>query len=330
MLKRIPVFGKIVSIAVYLSYLLLVIVVFDVLILNKSFGLGYPRHYEEENIQRYPAPYVAFTGKPSVADHNELGFRGPSFIKSEPSDLRIAFFGGSTGYNGKPPIAKIIENKLKDLLNKSVFVANYSVVSSNHRQHLHGMIEFLTQFKPDIVIFYGGYNETIQSAYYDPRPGYPYNYFYRSETSPFFKLLLENSAIIGEVDKRIGVFTGINALRKKQKPLTDDWNKRIANKYLETLMIANNIAGTLESKHFGETRFLAFYQPYQVPDKFIFTHNDIKKRINFMKNTFDVSSEYDALGKTIYRDIVHVNQQAKELMGAKIAGIVFNEVMSLR
>ena len=38
-----------------------------------------------------------------------------------------------------------------------------------------------------------------------------------SETRPFIKLLLENSAIIGEIDKRIGVFTGIHKLKKKEQ-----------------------------------------------------------------------------------------------------------------
>ena len=313
------------SIVGYLFYLIIVMTVFDVLILNKFLGFGYPRHYEEENIQRYPVPYVTFTGKPNVLDHNEFGFRFPSFEEAEPDDFKIAFFGGSTGYHGSPPIAKIIENELKRLLGESVFVANYSVVSSNHRQHLHGIIEFLPHFEPDLVIFYGGYNETIQSAFYDPRPGYPYNFFYRSETRPFIKLLLENSAIIGEIDKRIGVFTGINKLKKKEQPFSDNWNKRIADKYFETLMIANKVAGTIDSNRYEKTKFLAFYQPYQVPEIFLSTHNEIKKRISAIKYTFDVSSEYDTLGKGIYSDIAHVNQHAKEVMGVKIAHIVAKE-----
>jgi hypothetical protein len=205
-------------------------------------------------------------------------------------------------------------------------VANYSVVSSNHRQHLHGIVEFLPQFKPDLVIFYGGYNETLQNAFYDPRPGYPYNYFYRSETSPFAKLLLENSAIIGEIDKRFGVFTGLAKLRKKEQPFSDAWNKRIIDKYFETLALANSVVSMIESNRYGKTKFLAFYQPYQVSKEFLSAHNEIKNRIRTMTYTFDVSSEYDALGKEVYLDIVHVNQHAHEVMGAKIAKIVAKEL----
>jgi len=314
----------------YAFYLAIIIIVFDVFVLNKFLGFGYPRHYEEENIHRFKAPYVAFTGKPNILDHNEFGFRGPSFKEAGPNDFKIAFFGGSTGYGGNPPIAKIVEKRLAKLLGLSVFVANYSVVSSNHRQHLHGIIEFLPQFKPDLVIFYGGYNETIQNATYDPRPGYPYNYFYRSETSPFFKLLLENSAITGEIEKRTGVFTGINKLKMVQQPFSDDWNRKIAEKYYETLELANNVIGTIEAKHFGNTKFLAFYQPFQVPKIFISTHSDIKKHIGTLKYAFDVSSEYDVLGKEVYSDSVHVNQQAKEVMGTKIANIVNKRIREWR
>lgn len=313
----------------YSFYIAIILIVFDVFVLNKLLGFGHLRDFEQENIVRFPAPYVGFTGKPNAYIHNEFGFRGSSFKEAKTNDFKIAFFGGSTGYRGNPPIAKIVEKRLEKLWGVSIFVANYSVISSNHRQHLHGIIEFLPQFKPDLVIFYGGYNETIQHTHprYDPRPGYPYNHFYRAETSPFFKLLLQNSAIIGEIDKRIGVFTGINKLRVAQQPLSDDWNRRIAEKYYETLALANNIAGTLESKYFGNTQFLAFYQPYQVPKKFLSTHSNIKKHIGTLKYAFDVSSEYDVLGKKIYKDSVHVRPPAREVMGAKIANIIASCLM---
>ena len=208
----------------------------------------------------------------------------------------------------------------------NVFVANYSVTSSNHRQHLHGIPEYLPQFKPDLVIFYGGFNETLQTAFYDPRPGYPYNYFYRGETRPFVKLLLEKSALIGEIDKKTGVFSGIAKLRMEQRPFSDDWNKKIIEKYLETLNLASDITGTIESKHFGRTKFFAFYQPYQVPKQFVSTHEKIKSHIGTIKYAFDVSEEYDALGKEIYIDIAHVKQKANEAMGRKIASIVADKL----
>lgn len=84
--------GTAISVISYVLYLVIVIIVFDVVVLHNFLGFGYPRHYEQENIKRYPAPYVEFTGKPNTKDHNEYGFRGHSFKESKPNDLRIAFF----------------------------------------------------------------------------------------------------------------------------------------------------------------------------------------------------------------------------------------------
>lgn len=321
---------KVVAIINYIIFLIVFIVLSDVILFRIILDYGYPRHYEEENFFRYPAPYIEFTGKPNSLDHNEFGFRGPSFKESDPDDLKIAFWGGSTGYQGNPPIPDIVKNELEKILGINVFVANYSIISSNHRQHLHGIIEYLPRFKPDIVIFYGGYNETLQSAYYDPRPGYPFNYFYRAETGPFIKILLKYSAIVGVIDKKYGIFSGMNKLRLEQQPLSDSWNKRIEEKYFETLELANNIVGTIESKYFGRAKFLAFYQPYKVPEEFQSTHEDIKNNIRTIKYIFDVSTEYDPLGNDVFVDTVHVNQYAKEMMGKKIAQIIANQLQLKR
>lgn len=91
-------------------------------------------------------------------------------------------------------------------------------------------------------------------------------------------------------------------------------------------MLANNAAGTLESQRFGKTKFLAFYQPYQVPKEFISAHNEIKNRISTIKYAVDVSSVYDVYGKEVWTDTVHVNQRANELMGTKIALIIAKEL----
>ena len=98
------------KVANYTFYLIAIIVVVDVFLFKDIFNFGYPSHYRQENIERYPAPYVGFTGKPNVEDHNEFGFRGKSFHFAGTNSIKIAFFGGSTGYVGDPTIAQVIEN----------------------------------------------------------------------------------------------------------------------------------------------------------------------------------------------------------------------------
>jgi hypothetical protein len=310
---------------VYSVYLLLVMALFDVIILKRILGYGYPRHYVQENAQRSPTPYYEFSGLPNVLDHNKFGFRGPAFDQASENDIKVAFFGGSTGYNGDPTIAEVLGHELQRLLNRKVFVANFSVVSSNHRQHLHMLVELCPKYRPDVIVFYGGFNETIASAQYDPRPGYPYNYFYRSEAPIVYKFLLENSAIFGELDKQTGFFSGLSRLRKQEQPFSEKWNHRIVEKYFETLDLARSFSCAIHSTKLGHPLFLAFHQPYLVPTEFSPAHESIKGRIRDLDYVFDMSGAYDSLGTDIFTDVVHVKQPAHAIMGREIARVVYEK-----
>lgn len=311
----------------YGLFLLLVLAVSDVLLLRGILEYGYPRHWEEDDVVRYPVPYVMFTGKPNTLNYNKYGFPGKMLESASEDDVRVAFFAGSTGVFGDPSIPQVIEDELTRLLGRPVFVANFSVVSSNHRQHLHMMTEHLLDKRVDVVVFYGGYNETIQNAYYDPRPGYPFNFFYRAELSPLRKIVIENSALIGELDRKYhGIFSGLAELRAREKPYSPEWNQKIFNNYFETLDLARRTVGVIDSRLFGKAHFIAFYQPYQVPDEFIPTHEAMRERIATIPYTHDVSTAYDRLGKMVYTDIVHVDQRANDLMGFQIATIIAEEI----
>ena len=96
--------------------------------------------------------------------------------------------------------------------------------------------------------------------------------------------------------------------------------------------MSNKVTRTIESKRYGKADFFAFYQPYQVNKqggKSVQVHEEIKRRLHQHEYIFDVSSEYDALGTEIYRDICHVNQHAKEQMSTRIATIVAKAVQEL-
>jgi hypothetical protein len=307
---------------IYIAYLIVIIIVFDVFILKHVLHYGYPTHFKEENEQRYPAPFVEFSGKPNTGEQNEFGFRGKSYRLADTGCIKIAFFGGSTGYYGNPTIPEILESELNIQSKQKVFVANFSVIGANHRQHLHAMIEHLTYFKPDIIVFYGGYNEIIQPVFCDPRPGYPYNFYYRRELSPFKKILLENSAILGEIDIRTGFLSGLKKLRKINNPNSNEWKQKIIENYFETLNLAKNASLIYKSNIFGNPVFYAFYQPFQVPKDYLNSHIEIKSRVHKYSFIYDVSDFYLPLKKDIYNDIVHVKQPANYLMGKKMAQII--------
>jgi hypothetical protein len=312
------------SVFFYILFLISIVIFADFVIFNRILGYGYPHHYKEENFQRFPMPYVEFIGKPNVLDHNSLGFRGDIFKPDDDSLFKIAFFGGSTGYNGYPTIIKLVENKLNSVFKKKFKVMNFSVVSSNHNQHLHYLLEYLPKYRPDLVIFYGGYNETVQSALYDPRPGYPYNFFYRSELSPLKKIVLENSGLIGQLDLNIGNISGIKKLRDRYKVYSSKWNKRILSNYLYTLKKAKIISEAFTRDNFKFDKFLAFYQPYQVPIEFYKTHKKIRDKITKSHYIIDVSNSL--VSKKYYTDIVHVNQKGNELISSKIASVLIDKL----
>jgi len=314
----------------YLFWLFLFLMVVDVYVFHQMLGFGYPRHFQQENIQRYPAPYVMFTGKPGAADHNEMGFRGRSIVTAPSDAFVVAFFGGSTGYLGDPPIPDMLEKDLEQALGRKVFVANFSVVSSNHRQHLHAMLEYLPLREPDMVIFYGGYNETAQPMTYDPRPGYPYNYFYREETPYFNKWLMENSALFGEFDKATGRLSGLKELQKQYQPGSDNWFKQIGDKYFQTMRQAKSLATTMHSNYCGHTEFLGFYQPYRASGRMEDLHKYMQAKIATEKWDYlqDVSHAYDALGDGIYVDVVHVTQNANEVMAKTMTNKILEQLNS--
>ena len=129
------------------------------------------------------------------------------------------------------------------------------------------------------------------------------------------------------MDRRLGnVLTGLARLRAQERPFSEAWNRRIADKYFETLSLAHKVARAIGSRRFGEARFRAFYQPYQVPEPFIAAHEDIRARIGSLSYVYDVSSTYRALGEAAYVDRVHVTQKAKKLMAERMARIIAAEV----
>ncbi len=264
-----------------------------------------------------------FTAKPnSGKDINNYGFKGDFFDKASKNDIKIAFLGGSTGYWGEPPIANLLEEELSKRLNKKVFVANMSVVSSNHRQHMHFILEYLPKFNPDIVIFYGGYNETVQNYVYDPRPGYPFNFYYRNELPTYKKILVEYSALFGTLEYKYNLISNLNKLREQENIYSDTWKNKVVENYFQTLELSKKVTETIDSNYFGKTKFYAFYQPYRVPAEFMKMDNKIKEKAKETDYLYDVSDTYKPLGEKIWGDEVHVTQEANEVMAKKIADIL--------
>jgi len=203
-------------------------------------------------------------------------------------------------------------------------IANFSVVSSNHRQHLHNILESKKLYNPDVVIFYGGYNEIVAPAYYDPRLGYPYNFYFRQETSPLYQVLLKYSPsfyLLDGVFSRAGIWslTPLVNLRKAEKYYSDWWKKKIAANYFETIELAHSVTRAFESNHCGKPVFMFFYQPYRVPESFLELHNKLRAGINSYDFGYDISNAFEERGVSVFTDPVHVTQYGREIIAEEIA-----------
>jgi hypothetical protein len=202
------------------------------------------------------------------------------------------------------------------------------VISSNHRQHLHGMVENLLAHDVDLIVFYGGNNEIFQARYYDPRPGYPYNFFYREETNTFNKALIENSAFFALLNKVLDandIDTGMNLtplvpLRRKLGNWTEAWEETVVHSYVETLELARKLSEAIPSRHCGKAVFRAFFQPMRYEkDADVRLVAKARARIKGIDYIADVSDAYAKFGPGIFGDSVHVAQPARDWMGQTMA-----------
>jgi len=300
----------------------LIIFVFLDFYVFKLFGHGFPSSISEQKFERSPSPYDSFAGKPFYKDHNSLGFRGIEFKNDDNNTLQIAFFGGSTGYNGEPPIINLIEKKLnkKNIKNKTF---NFSSVSSNHNQHVHRLVKY-SDLNFDIIIFYGGFNETLQTYLYDPRPGYPFNFWIRNELNELKYLLLKYSAIYAEYEKQTGNVSNIQKIKKDLNFKSDEWLSDLINNYYVTLSKAKKISeNAINSNFCKKTKFFGFYQPISKNRSDDFSKKIIKTTKNFFidkKILIDISGILD---ENDFTDSIHITQSSKNIIAEEIFNYIY-------
>ena len=323
-LKRFNFLKKIRNLIVYLISSLFFLIFLDFYV-YKFLGHGFPTSVSEEVYERAPSPYDMFSGKPNYKDHNKDGFRGSEFKNHGKDTLQIAFFGGSTGYNGNPPISDLIEKNLNNIIKVKTY--NFSSVSSNHNQHLHRLLKY-SNLKFDLIIFYGGFNETIQTYLYDPRPGFPFNYWIRNELNDFKYLLLKYSSIYAEYEKYTGKASNLNKIKKDINYLDDEWLVKLIKNYEETLLKAKLLSNNLiKSNLCQSTNFVAFFQPISkiksdsFSKKIIF---EVDKHFKDKEILIDLSNLVD---ENVFTDSVHLNQKAKIIIADHISKFITNNIL---
>jgi lysophospholipase L1-like esterase len=152
---------------------------------------------QEIDVYHYPTPYVVFHGTPRAqvtvtnplqpeesSVHirlNEMGFRieRPLSPRKPPGERRVFILGSSTVFNG-PSLQDSLSGQLERCYHNEgrtdVLVYNFGFVSAVSGQELSLLVHLLADYNPDAVLVYNGGNDVCLPAFYDPRPGYPYNF----------------------------------------------------------------------------------------------------------------------------------------------------------
>ncbi len=292
---------------------------------------------------RHPEPFIMFKGTPG-GGHNELGYRGKSPAQVRPGSYRVFILGGSTVYDGEPPIAELLEKRFHEAGMKSVEVFNFGVVSSNSGMELARVVHEILDCRPDYVIFYNGGNDLISPLGWDPRPGYPFN-FMAYEKNPLMETRrqysLAKSIALGSNLFRIAAarypflsewLLGQEKLRGETGFETPPWKEKIAAAYLGNAMKAQT---TLLG---ADARFAVFFQPliyYKdhlgAKEKPLCAeqgrayYEEMREKVRSMRqerfptlNFIDVSDIYDTQRSDVFTDIIHTTQEGRMAMAGTI------------
>jgi len=224
-------------------------------------------HHPYRMPYRVASPYVMFSGQPGMQSQNsalslymsnsdskgaiqlnELGYRGPVPAKDKGNEYRILVLGGSTVFNGSPESYSIpaqLERLFHESGRQCVRVYNWGLISAVSGQELATLVFRALDYDPDLVVVYDGANDVLSPYYFDPRPGYPYNFMLTEagqllaeRRATFPDLLaagLQRSRILNFAfgDALSGRLVDNKHLREQCEYGTPAWEERIADTYAD-------------------------------------------------------------------------------------------------
>ncbi len=351
--------------AIWIARLSITAVATVVFFLLMDWGLGLllpayrsalERKFPVENTRR-PTPYTMFTGLPGgriqSESLNRLGYRGaaPSAFK-EDGEIRIFMLGGSTVFNGEPPIAALLQEEFRRSGRPDVAVYNFGVLSSISGMELSRIVHEIADLAPDLIVMYNGANDIMHPFFWDPRPGYPFNFIvYENHpllesnvrSYPTLPLLAYGSTMLRMVASRyfLARFVPQEEERRKAGYASEPWKDEIARAYVGNLSKSARVASALGSE------FLTFFQPMlffrdQLTEEEralayepeLGRHcNDLRERIRAQiellpeeigSRILDLSDAYDGYPAPVFVDFAHTTQKSKPLVAEAIYRQIVN------
>ncbi len=222
----------------------------------------------ESSALRKPAPYIMFCGQPGAVvpweprmgalpeapppPLDRMGFRNEEAMTLEKpaGEFRVAVLGGSTVFNGNPlscSIPGIMQTHFRRAGLTNAEVYNCGIVGGVSGQELALLAHVLPKYKPDLVVVYDGGNDILHPWFYDPRPGYPYNFMVLEQGMDAVSGSLTPSQVISSLLRQSKLLSilyrsaltqrslPVDSLRRQNHYRTPAWEESVVQHYEENL-----------------------------------------------------------------------------------------------
>jgi hypothetical protein len=325
----------------------------------------------QQDVYHYPQPYVVFTGQPNTQgvaagvwramggteaeatiSLNALGLRGP-LPGPKGDEYRVLVLGGSAAFNGVPLSRSIpgeLERRYLESGRARARVYNWGVVSAVSGQELALLVHHGVDYAPDLVIAYDGANDVIGPYWYDPRPGYPFDFlvveagraYLTGRGTPtrrrLLTLLMAEShalrALFGPVAYQILDFDG---KRAETGYRSEAWQAQIVDAYVRNVekmcMVGNayrfRVAVVLQPLWLFKKTTVGRERQVDAPGEFRrfidISYRRIRERLATLQRahgpscTFvDLSEMFDDAKQEVFWDFIHVSNEGNRLVAEEI------------
>jgi hypothetical protein len=273
---------------------------------------------------RYPAPYTMFVGQPGKFDHNDLGYRGHLPPDEKGDEYRVFILGGSAVY-----VADFVP-QLERLAHEDGFsevaVYNWGVVSGVSGMEITTILHRVIDYQPDLVILYNGGNDVTVPYFWDPRPGYPFNFVVYEKAVGILQYrnlpalaptILAQSEVIRilfrpELEQSLA---SLARVRAEAGYGTQEWEEQVVDGYLSNMDRACRLAEAFDFRlavflqPLAEGQFSPDYQQYidRQYDQIIAGYDELAEQYSADGRCYfiDASDVCDEVGCQ-FEDYIHV------------------------
>jgi lysophospholipase L1-like esterase len=309
---------------------------------------------------RFPAPYVAFAGRPSsqIFEHgwhyDELGYRNDVAIgpRDQSEALRVFVVGDSTMVDGVTTgdtVPGRIQTMLRQNFGDGARVYNFGAISSCLNQMIMLVTTKLIDFDPDVIVILAGGTDTFQPWTFDPRPGHPYNMFAVEAIYDDLFSQGQHARSLTSLDQESIqdlIFSRLRNLRLVTRWKDPAWEWEVVRKFelavdrlgrlakgigvpvhfiLQPMVVRKSSPAESE-RSFASSDFLDYLDRQYKRLKVV--TNDYSQKFGYRNffNIHDLSDVFFDKNEQIFTDIVHYNDTGRQMMAEAIVSHIEHSI----